>query len=332
MKFQKGFVIPLIIAITAILAIGGVVFVTQKKEAKAPVVTEYFPIKELGIEIPLSADIQDLTYEYNSDSKSVSFSSKSLQGKGGDCSTDIGSLGYIFIRNTATTTIVADNEVSAMKTVGDRNIYYFQSQNPCSVDKKVLDYAYSQIIILKSALNNAGLIKAVDTPIVGGDKDTHGCIGSAGYSWCAVKNKCLRVWEERCEVVATSTNPVACTMDAMMCPDGTYVGRSAPDCKFICPAADPANVKINQKVLVNGLTIIPLKVTEDSRCPMTSGIQCVWVGTVRLDTQINGATTSLRLDFPTSILGKEVTLIKVLSVKTTANIPQLDYSFEFSVK
>ena len=36
-------------------------------------------------------------------------------------------------------------------------------------------------------------------PIIGGDKDEHGCIGSAGYSWCAVKQKCLRVREEQCE-------------------------------------------------------------------------------------------------------------------------------------
>lgn len=35
--------------------------------------------------------------------------------------------------------------------------------------------------------------------IVGGDRDVHGCIGSAGYSWCSAKNKCLRVWEEKCE-------------------------------------------------------------------------------------------------------------------------------------
>ena len=35
-------------------------------------------------------------------------------------------------------------------------------------------------------------------PIVGGDKDEHGCIGSAGYQWCEVKNKCLRIWEEAC--------------------------------------------------------------------------------------------------------------------------------------
>ncbi len=38
----------------------------------------------------------------------------------------------------------------------------------------------------------------VPTGIVGGDKDEHGCIGSAGYQWCEPKNKCLRVWEEAC--------------------------------------------------------------------------------------------------------------------------------------
>ena len=47
----------------------------------------------------------------------------------------------------------------------------------------------------------------VEAPIlVGGDKDEHGCIGSAGYSWCAVKNKCLRVWEEKCEATSSSTS------------------------------------------------------------------------------------------------------------------------------
>src|SRR3989338_10857981 len=36
-------------------------------------------------------------------------------------------------------------------------------------------------------------------PIVGNDRDAHGCIGSAGYSWCEAKQKCLRTWEEPCE-------------------------------------------------------------------------------------------------------------------------------------
>ncbi len=36
--------------------------------------------------------------------------------------------------------------------------------------------------------------------LVGNDKDEHGCIGSAGYTWCEIKQKCLREWEEKCQV------------------------------------------------------------------------------------------------------------------------------------
>lgn len=35
-------------------------------------------------------------------------------------------------------------------------------------------------------------------PMPGSDRDVHGCIGSAGYSWCESKQKCLRIWEEPC--------------------------------------------------------------------------------------------------------------------------------------
>jgi len=35
--------------------------------------------------------------------------------------------------------------------------------------------------------------------LLGGDRDEYGCIGSAGYSWCEKKKKCLRPWEEKCE-------------------------------------------------------------------------------------------------------------------------------------
>jgi hypothetical protein len=35
-------------------------------------------------------------------------------------------------------------------------------------------------------------------PMPGSDRDAHGCIGSAGYSWCESRQKCLRIWEEPC--------------------------------------------------------------------------------------------------------------------------------------
>ena len=34
----------------------------------------------------------------------------------------------------------------------------------------------------------------VESPMVGNDKDEHGCIGSAGYSWSIVKNECIQIF------------------------------------------------------------------------------------------------------------------------------------------
>ncbi|OGJ84823.1 hypothetical protein A2529_00680 [Candidatus Peribacteria bacterium RIFOXYD2_FULL_58_15] len=34
---------------------------------------------------------------------------------------------------------------------------------------------------------------------IGGQTDAHGCYISAGYSWCATKQECIRSWEEKCE-------------------------------------------------------------------------------------------------------------------------------------
>ncbi|MFN3493618.1 MAG: hypothetical protein ACK40L_03825 [Hydrogenophaga sp.] len=35
----------------------------------------------------------------------------------------------------------------------------------------------------------------------------------------------------------TGTDQILCPMDAMQCPDGTWVGRQPPACQFVCPAA-----------------------------------------------------------------------------------------------
>ncbi|MFA6446059.1 MAG: hypothetical protein WCW14_02300 [Candidatus Paceibacterota bacterium] len=80
--------------------------------------------------------------------------------------------------------------------------------------------------------------------------------------------------------VATTTKPIACTMDAKMCPDGTYVGRSGPNCEFVCPFTSGSEVKIGQNVTIQGVRITPLEVISDSRCAV--GVTCVWAGTVSL--------------------------------------------------
>lgn len=45
--------------------------------------------------------------------------------------------------------------------------------------------------------------------LIGGDKDEHGCLIAAGYSWCETKQKCLRTWEEECPAEETKMTLVA---------------------------------------------------------------------------------------------------------------------------
>jgi len=51
--------------------------------------------------------------------------------------------------------------------------------------------------------------------IVGNDRDEHGCIGSAGYSWCQEKAKCLRPWEEQC--IAPIDTKIVEKMNSVLC-------------------------------------------------------------------------------------------------------------------
>lgn len=52
-------------------------------------------------------------------------------------------------------------------------------------------------------------------PLIGGQRDDHGCLTPAGYSWCEQKQKCLRPWEEKC--TPTSTLTAYLTFQPMQC-------------------------------------------------------------------------------------------------------------------
>ncbi len=89
-------------------------------------------------------------------------------------------------------------------------------------------------------------------------------------------------------------NPVknsqkVCTMDAKMCPDGSYVGRSGLNCEFAqCPDIKnfnpqvkfdaPINLKLNETVEFKDSLKIALIKIEDSMCP--TGVQCIWAGEI----------------------------------------------------
>ncbi|MFZ4929306.1 hypothetical protein [Chryseobacterium sp. Mn2064] len=51
--------------------------------------------------------------------------------------------------------------------------------------------------VLLSTLFLGSLVFAQKTPVVGGDKDAHGCIGSAGYTYSQIKKDCVRTFEQK---------------------------------------------------------------------------------------------------------------------------------------
>lgn len=51
--------------------------------------------------------------------------------------------------------------------------------------------------ILLSTMFLGSLAFAQKTPVVGGDRDAHGCIGSAGYTYSQIKKDCVRTFEQK---------------------------------------------------------------------------------------------------------------------------------------
>jgi hypothetical protein len=58
--------------------------------------------------------------------------------------------------------------------------------------------------------------------LVGGDRDEHGCIGSAGYQWCPSTGKCQRMWEELCEEFREQFREEAAIRDFADCERAGY--------------------------------------------------------------------------------------------------------------
>ena len=76
--------------------------------------------------------------------------------------------------------------------------------------KKIIFFTFilSLFIISGCAKNNNETVAPENNneqTLLGSDRDEHDCIGSAGYSWCESKQKCIRTWEEECKMETIDT-------------------------------------------------------------------------------------------------------------------------------
>src|SRR5687768_7906654 len=98
------------------------------------------------------------------------------------------------------------------------------------------------------------------------------------------------------------------------------------------PRTDYANgptAALNDVANLDGLTVRPLAVIEDSRCP--AQVQCVWAGRVRIRAEVGGGgIRELTLGEPVAVSGGTLTLVDVRPSKRAPEaIAPRAYQFTF---
>ncbi len=145
----------------------------------------------------------------------------------------------------------------------------------------------------------------------------------------------LNVWHS----VGRAPKPIGqvCTLEAKICPDGSAVGRAGPECAFAaCPneAATPTiGLSLLDSGTLSGVTLRPLAILEDSRCPV--GVVCIWAGRVVVQAEVMVGKVMSKLDLTlgqaVSFEGATIELVKVTPEKIPDSAADT-YYFEFTVK
>lgn len=138
---------------------------------------------------------------------------------------------------------------------------------------------------------------------------------------------------------------MSCPAIMKICPDGTNATRATSSCGFLPCNKDTKKknpgvkeallIHLNESIVVNGVSLTPLAIIEDSRCPISA--RCIRAGTVRVRTalfyQEKKSEAVLTLGEAYTLSDKEIMLSHVSEVPVVPKEKEsFSYTFEFSVK
>lgn len=112
-------------------------------------------------------------------------------------------------------------------------------------------------------------------------------------------------------------NEIACPMDAMQCSDGSYVGRTGPNCEFVCPETSCSET-YSPVCWIDGRTYENTCKAKNIQINYTWA--CIWrTNETNIKTQlykvIEQKTSSLSLDTTANILEKVILKTQLLASK-----------------
>lgn len=102
------------------------------------------------------------------------------------------------------------------------------------------------------------------------------------------------------------------------------------------PKKETVKMKIAISGEVPGITVTPLEIVEDSRCPINA--RCIWAGTLRVRTRLYspnvsvGGTSVFTIGEPLVWNGYTITLIDTDPQKTTDGPKDGEYSFIYTIE
>ena len=100
--------------------------------------------------------------------------------------------------------------------------------------KKENIFTLALVIVILAAIFLLFFLPEKKPILVGGDKDSHGCLIGAGYSWDDAKQKCVRVWEEVNKTYCNHTNSIGIFCAQIYSPVCGFFNETIKCIKYPC--------------------------------------------------------------------------------------------------
>ncbi|WP_288441436.1 hypothetical protein [uncultured Chryseobacterium sp.] len=73
-----------------------------------------------------------------------------------------------------------------------------------------------KIILLSTMFLGSFVFAQKSTPVLGGDRDVHGCIGSAGYTYSQLRNNCIQTFNQKIKIKEVNSDKSYTSMTAVI--------------------------------------------------------------------------------------------------------------------
>lgn len=73
-----------------------------------------------------------------------------------------------------------------------------------------------KIILLSAMFLGSFVFAQKSTPALGGDRDVHGCIGSAGYTYSQLRNNCIQTFNQKIKLKEVNSDKSYTSMTAVI--------------------------------------------------------------------------------------------------------------------